>query len=379
MAKQARARLLEAYPNLQIVGCLSPEVSPLLDMDHETVLRDIECARPDILLVAFGNPKQEKWIRLHRDRLQNVPVCIGVGGTFDFIAGSTRRAPYFMQQMGLEWLHRLAREPRRLARRYVRDLIQFPCLFARQLGMTHRRCLQAETRIDRARTEDAVTLSIVGPLTADSVPELQRSAGEALDLPAHLILDFSGVPHMDGAGLGALINLTRRADRYKREIRIVGANHTVSRLLHLTCADEILRICPTIAAALAEKGCGGLEVQTAICSDEAVYTVSGHASADQSALVEERLCSLPPYVCRLDLDLRRVTYIDSGMLITLCRCAMALRAENVRIRIVPGPIVGAVLAREQIANRFELADHPSAVCIGVPLPPIYRERQHHAL
>src|SRR5581483_749216 len=100
---------------------------PIQEMDR-SILDHIKATKPDILLVAFGNPKQEKWIRLYSHEL-GVPVCIGVGGTFDMIAGITRRAPEWMQRNGLEWLFRLMQEPKRLWKRYVVDLFYFGYFF----------------------------------------------------------------------------------------------------------------------------------------------------------------------------------------------------------------------------------------------------------
>ena len=76
-------------------------------------------ARPDFLFVAFGCPRQDFWIQEHKDL--NIPVSIGVGGSFDLLSGAIRRAPRWMQRSGLEWAYRLSREPRRLARRYLVD------------------------------------------------------------------------------------------------------------------------------------------------------------------------------------------------------------------------------------------------------------------
>lgn len=75
-------------------------------------------SRPDILLVAFGAPDQERWIATYRDQL-GVPLCIGVGGALDILAGRVRRAPIWMQRSGLEWAYRLGQEPRRLWKRYL--------------------------------------------------------------------------------------------------------------------------------------------------------------------------------------------------------------------------------------------------------------------
>ncbi len=107
------ARALESrYAGLQVAGVHHGYFAP----DEEpSVVRGIAEAKPDILFVAFGAPKQEKWIRRHLAELQ-APVAIGVGGSFDVIAGRAPRAPQWMQRMGLEWVYRVIREPSRLPR-----------------------------------------------------------------------------------------------------------------------------------------------------------------------------------------------------------------------------------------------------------------------
>jgi N-acetylglucosaminyldiphosphoundecaprenol N-acetyl-beta-D-mannosaminyltransferase len=119
-SKRAAEVLEERFPGVQIVGRVSPEVQPLHEMDNEELLRQIEAANPAILLVAFGNPKQEIWIHRHRNRL-TVPVAIGIGGALDMIAGTVKRAPHWIQKVGLEWCFRMMQEPLRLLPRYARD------------------------------------------------------------------------------------------------------------------------------------------------------------------------------------------------------------------------------------------------------------------
>jgi len=85
--------------------------------DNDTTLEIIRQARPDLLLMALGCPKQEKWIARYSRQL-GVPVSIGIGASLDFVVGARRRAPRWMQKVGLEWLWRLAHEPRRLWKRY---------------------------------------------------------------------------------------------------------------------------------------------------------------------------------------------------------------------------------------------------------------------
>ncbi|MEA3403727.1 MAG: WecB/TagA/CpsF family glycosyltransferase [Armatimonadota bacterium] len=107
------ARVLEQrYPGLEVVythhGYFTPQEEP-------QIVADIRDARPAALFVAMGIPKQEKWIKRHMDELK-VPVCMGVGGSLDVIAGRVKRAPLWMRRWGLEWLYRTALEPRRLPR-----------------------------------------------------------------------------------------------------------------------------------------------------------------------------------------------------------------------------------------------------------------------
>jgi N-acetylglucosaminyldiphosphoundecaprenol N-acetyl-beta-D-mannosaminyltransferase len=110
VAEDAAANLYERYPGLQIVGTHHGYFKP---EESDEVVRKIRAARPDILFVAMGIPRQEKWIREHIVELQ-VPVSMGVGGTFDVISGRTKRAPEWIQRHSLEWLHRLVSNPRKI-------------------------------------------------------------------------------------------------------------------------------------------------------------------------------------------------------------------------------------------------------------------------
>lgn len=111
VAEAAAAELRRRHPGLRIAGAEHGFFGP--DEEDDTVAR-IRAARPDVLLVAFGAPRQERWMRRWSAALE-VPVSIGVGGSFDVIAGRVPRAPRWMQRAGLEWLYRMLREPRRWA------------------------------------------------------------------------------------------------------------------------------------------------------------------------------------------------------------------------------------------------------------------------
>jgi N-acetylglucosaminyldiphosphoundecaprenol N-acetyl-beta-D-mannosaminyltransferase len=118
VAELAADALARRHAALRIAGMYAPPVGPFTAGEERRMIDGIRAARPDILLVAFGAPRQDVWIRAHLEEL-DVPVCIGVGGTFNFLARRQPRAPRWLQNIGLEWAHRLVHEPRRLWRRYL--------------------------------------------------------------------------------------------------------------------------------------------------------------------------------------------------------------------------------------------------------------------
>ncbi len=117
VAQAAADNLLRRFPSLQIAGCYSPPFRSWTGAEQTSMLANIREARTDILLVAFGQPKGEFWIYDNLHEL-SVPLSIQLGASFDFLAGTARRAPLIWQRLGLEWLYRALSDPRRLAPRY---------------------------------------------------------------------------------------------------------------------------------------------------------------------------------------------------------------------------------------------------------------------
>jgi N-acetylglucosaminyldiphosphoundecaprenol N-acetyl-beta-D-mannosaminyltransferase len=378
VAQRARERLLCEYPDLQIVGCVSPIASPLLEMGNEPLLQDIERTRPDILLVAFGNPKQEKWIHMHHERLRDVPVCIGIGGTFDFLAGETQRAPLWMQRTGLEWLHRLAHEPRRLARRYARGLIFFPLLVVWQVLKMRMPGKRKQSGIEETRSDRYTTLAICGPLDPENLAEFKTRAHRALNRPNHLILDLSATTYIDAAAMGALVDLAWRAETRQCQIRIVGASAAVRDMLSISDAKEQIPICNTLAAALAGCTPESLEVEIQADRARAVCALFGAADHQQASLVEARLKDLPIAVRRVDLDLRAVSYIDCEMMDVLRRFADEASIQGRRVRLAASSSVKMVMDRERIANHFEWVETPFVLNILSFPPPVYKAQHRRA-
>ncbi len=118
---EAAGRTLETrYPGLRVVGTYSPTFDGRDGDEDERIVDMIQKARPDLLFVALGAPKQDLWIHAHLQRI-NVRLAMGVGCVLDLLAGRVTRAPRWMQRSGLEWSYRLVQEPGRLWRRYVLD------------------------------------------------------------------------------------------------------------------------------------------------------------------------------------------------------------------------------------------------------------------
>jgi N-acetylglucosaminyldiphosphoundecaprenol N-acetyl-beta-D-mannosaminyltransferase len=207
VSRKAAENLQQMYPDLEICGRYSPPVAPLNQMDHDQILRRIDAARPDILLVAFGNPKQEKWISMHRDRLA-VPACIGVGGTLDFIAGAIPRAPKWMRGAGLEWFYRCSQEPLRLTRRYVSNAAALAAHVPRQFvphALQSRR--KAGSRVFAQSSEEAILISVHGKLNGNSLRDFATIANSAAQTGMNIVVNLSPATFLGIDALGELIRL----------------------------------------------------------------------------------------------------------------------------------------------------------------------------
>lgn len=112
-----RKRILKRFPRLSLVGAIAPPFRPLSAEDNARIVQHIQRSGAQLVFVALGCPKQERWIAEQKGRVP--AVMVGVGAAFEFHAGTRSRAPRWMRATGLEWLHRLISEPRRLAWRYL--------------------------------------------------------------------------------------------------------------------------------------------------------------------------------------------------------------------------------------------------------------------
>jgi N-acetylglucosaminyldiphosphoundecaprenol N-acetyl-beta-D-mannosaminyltransferase len=118
VAEALEKALVKRFPGLSVCGCYTPPFRPLNAEEEEMLRTQLASCRPDIFWVGLSTPKQEKFMAAYYDKLP-ATIMIGVGAAFDMLSGCKRQAPRWMQRSGLEWLFRLAQEPRRLWKRYL--------------------------------------------------------------------------------------------------------------------------------------------------------------------------------------------------------------------------------------------------------------------
>lgn len=207
VADRARTLLLERYPDALLTADDGPVIRDVTDIDSSLIER-INQHKPDILCVALGNPKQERFIAAQRERL-GCPVMIGIGGSLDMLVGDRKRAPRWAQRIGAEWIFRAAQEPGRLGRRYLHDIRVF---VPRLVGYVRsvRRHRHAGSLI-----ADFENGAIV--VRRSSLPDRSEAWSHAvlgITNAAFVRVDFDGITSIEPFGHAALIGLIRTARRH---------------------------------------------------------------------------------------------------------------------------------------------------------------------
>lgn len=134
VAEKLSVKLTDKYPGLKIVGTYCPPFRSLSPEENHEVIDHINSVKPDIVWVGISTPQKEHWMAEHINSI-NAPVLIGAGAAFDFLSGTKRQAPRLIQRMGMEWLFRLASEPKRLWRRYAEYPLFIILVCAQLLGI----------------------------------------------------------------------------------------------------------------------------------------------------------------------------------------------------------------------------------------------------
>ncbi len=237
VARQAMKILKKRHPDLKVAGTYSPPFAPLLEMDHRAILQRLENARPDILFVAFGAPKQDKFISMHV-RGWNVPVSMGVGGSLDFITGEQKRSPVWLQHIHLEWLWRVCRNPKRLFSRYVANM-RFLLSASRQMWLIHRMpdkpvSFQTLENAERKRLESlgAVVERFQALATEETARQFVAAFSETTR--KNIVLDIHPIPWLNSLELGALLEVNKLSRANGKRLILYAPRPKVKRLL-FTC------------------------------------------------------------------------------------------------------------------------------------------------
>lgn len=248
VAAAAGQALQAANPGLKIAGTSAPFIHTqgpaLADFaaDDELVLRNINSSGADILLVGLGNPKQELWFNRNRHKLQ-VPVAIGVGGTFEFITGSVKRAPQWMQRLNLEWLFRITQDPARLWQRYTKGLVKLaalsaPLLYYRAREILLYRNMQQESTpgirwrsVWSSRENSLAVLRMPAVVTRQYLEQLVGSLQQENAGTATRLLDFSKVKHVQISGHQEFFSLADILRDPGNNLSLLGMSAGVTREL----------------------------------------------------------------------------------------------------------------------------------------------------
>jgi len=335
VAARAAAVLQERYPSLRVAGICSPPYRPVLEMDP-AIIQEIKAARPDILYVAFGNPKQEKWIGMY-GRETGVPVMIGVGGSLDFIAGKTRRAPLWMQRMGLEWLYRVLLDPGRLWRRYVEDLFKFGLFFLRQwwLMRGHAAPSPVLPTTDVVLLEGTAILHVQGRIDVSSVQDFQKEAGRALEETPFLIISLEKVDFLDSSAVGALVGLAKQAHDAGGKLWLVAIPPSIYQTLRLLRLDRYFSISEDIDGALAMRRKRGQPPTSVVrqLSSWKIYQTPRRLDASTTPQMTQECIHILAENPRLVLDLSSSDFLASAGLAALVQLKRQAEQNGGNVRL----------------------------------------------
>jgi N-acetylglucosaminyldiphosphoundecaprenol N-acetyl-beta-D-mannosaminyltransferase len=245
-AERASSRLSVISNSMRCVGYRAPGFGPIEDMCIDDVIAGINAAKPDLLVLALGTQRGHEWIRRSIDRL-SVPVVAHLGSVVNFVAGTVRRAPYWLQRTGLEWFWRIVEEPR-LWRRYLLDFaVLLRLLITRVVPtiMHHITTPPSDFHVKQARLSMKCegsnrVFQLEGALVEHNLQFIRDAfANAALD-QADFVLDFARVSHVDAAAIGLVMIARGYQARRSRHLHIVSVSPGVRRIFRLHCAEYLL-------------------------------------------------------------------------------------------------------------------------------------------
>jgi N-acetylglucosaminyldiphosphoundecaprenol N-acetyl-beta-D-mannosaminyltransferase len=351
-AARAVENLKRLHPSLVVAGFYSPPFNKLLEMDHEEIQRRILQAKPDLLFVSFGCPKQEKWIAMHYRSL-GVPVSAGVGATVDFLAGTVKRAPAWMHQLGVEWVYRLHQEPRRLFKRYAKDLWVFGWKFVFQLWhlrLSLRKSGRALSRTFVRRERNWQCIELPRWFDSHAVQEHLPPLNHIIADQGPCLLEMDKVKFIDSTGMGWLIRLEKELRAAGRDLALVAPSPTAQHALALMklesffASAEDLGSAPDLIQARARERFQTVRPGTASAANSLLWEgeITAANATEVWDMTEAHLRAIQSNDLRIDLS--GVRFMDStglGLMVRIKKLAQ-LHAINLRF-MNPQPAVKNVV------------------------------------
>ena len=357
---QAIARLRARFPNLEI-SHYSPPFRPLHELNDAEIIRRIRAAKPDLLFVAFGCPKAEKWIATHYPEL-GVPVAIGVGATIDFLAGRVKRAPLWMQHGGVEWIYRLCQEPRRLFKRYATDLGFFGRAMVRQFWTMKFQFGGRQTRTRTAVLQSNGTWQRVAAANCLNKNSIERDTaqwGKIAGADRHCLLELAETKSVDSTGVAALVHLKKQLRLAGRELILLSPSLAVRRALRAMRLEPFFEVATDALEARAALKARERE-RDAFTGDDSTSLLVwlGEIPATNAEQIWQCTRSATrrahPTAESWTLDLAAVRFMDRGGVNFLLRAVETARTHGIRLRFSdPSPPVRNVL---RVSKREYLLD-----------------------
>ena len=284
-----------------------------------------------------------------------VAVCIGVGGTFDFLSGTTPRAPQWMQDKGVEFVWRVMHDPWRLGKRYLHDFWHFVPNLWWQRHALKRSASKNAMLLEVTPIEGYAVFNIGGHFDNELLAKFEAKAEDALNEERHLILDFKQGTTFSADSLGRLLNLPRRAAYKNCHVYLVTPPRGIESILSRSQLDSnLFRIVPDITAALKIEKEDPWQLQCA--SNRVLITLNNQLSRHAIQRLEKICSDLLRKGRYIDLDTRNLFTADSMVLLTLHRLANLKGDDGTLIqhfRVVPGKAVTAALQREKATDLFQ--------------------------
>ncbi len=346
IGQQAADKLKTQHPDLNIAGVYSPfvytegeEMLNSKEQDDEIIKR-INKTCPDILLIGFGNPKQELWFNRNKHKL-NAAVTIGIGGTYEFIVGNVSRAPTWIQNCGMEWIYRITQDPKRLWKRYAIGLSKLSALTLPMLSCSflHRSKNQSLIQSKQAFLCDIkpswnlneVKVTLSKKLTSDSMQTFIEH-WEAYTLNhKKVIIDYIDVEFIDPNALGMLVRFYKRLQ--KNGIQILSDGLVNQEIIDLFKVNQMWDLINTL-----DTG-----IQLNVENNNRLITIEKKTSAYTLASLKGRLDAnratkinfsevIPQFgAAHVILNLTRLEFVDSTGLRLFFYIQKELKKQNKKL------------------------------------------------